>query len=130
VSVYAFSELHGIVSEGVAAPASADGRAGVRNYPADVAIVPGGRILVTNRGNNTVSLFGVEDGTPILIEEAQVGAWPQHLAVLGSRVYCAAKEGNEIGLFEIDRASAGLGTQRPVVEAASPSWLLDASWVT
>jgi 6-phosphogluconolactonase (cycloisomerase 2 family) len=127
LSVYEFSPRIGAFALKAVASASAAGRAGIRNYPADVAVTRGRRVLMTNRGNDTISVFDLTGHEPTLVAEAQVGAWPQHLVVVGDGVYCAAQEGDEIAHLQLEDGGARLGPARTVAEASAPSWLLKAT---
>ncbi|MEV6523084.1 lactonase family protein [Longispora sp. NPDC051575] len=85
--------------------------AGTRNYPGEIAVSPDGRfVYVTNRGDNSVAVFGA---TPqghrlrLLATPSCGGNWPRHLALdpSGRWLHVANQRSGDVTWFPVDRAS-------------------------
>lgn len=57
-----------------------------------------GRVLVASRGSDSISTFAThDDGARLeLIGEAQTGAWPRHMALVGSHLVVAAERDDAV----------------------------------
>jgi 6-phosphogluconolactonase len=95
-----------------------------RNYPAEIAVSGDGHfVYVANRGNDSITTFGVTaDGLRAVDEVPTGGAWPRHFALAGARMYVANQRSDSVTVLRVDD-----GVPRPTgarIEAASPSCVL------
>ncbi|MEV8097736.1 lactonase family protein [Kitasatospora sp. NPDC085879] len=94
------------------------GRPAVRNHPGGLAVSPDGRHLyVSNRGDNSIAVFAVEDDGArlrLVATPSCGGDWPRHLAIdTSGRWLCVANQrSDEVVCFALDRE-----TGTPVREA-------------
>lgn len=95
------------------------------NYPAHVEVAPGGRVLyLSNRGADCISSFAVDDDGLRFVDQANVGTWPRHFAVVGPFLYMAAERGHAIDLVRADHRSGSLERVGEVAHIASPACAL------
>jgi 6-phosphogluconolactonase len=97
-----------------------------RNYPGDIKVVAPGRVLVTNRGHDTLGLVAVDEPELRLIHELDLPeSWPQHIGVVDGRVFVACWDSDVVIEVRIDRDT---GVRR-VGEFPCPgaSWVVDGS---
>ncbi|WP_410788160.1 lactonase family protein [Kribbella sp. C-35] len=84
------------------------------NYPGEVVISADGRfVYVTNRGDNSVSIFRTnEAGLELLGSPSCGGDWPRHAAFdpTGGLLFVANQKSNNITTFSVDQ-TAGTLTQ-------------------
>lgn len=86
------------------------------NYPAEIAVHPSGQFLyVSNRGFDTITLFGIdaEDGKLQPVEQFSTrGKWPRHFAIdpSGTFLLAANEKSGSVSIYRIDE---DIGRLRP-----------------
>jgi len=105
------------------------GNATTVNNPGEIAVSADGRfVYVTNRGDNTVAVFGVSQGGAalrLLASPACGGSEPRHLAIEpgGRWLYVANQHSNQVTWFAVD-PSTGLLRKTGKVSAPAVSQVL------
>lgn len=83
------------------------------NSVAQIWLDPDGqRLLISNRGPDTVSLFDVTSEVPVLLGEIDVPAHPRHFHVEGTTVLVAGRDADVVSTHSVDRdaVSAAIST--------------------
>jgi 6-phosphogluconolactonase len=99
----------------------------VANHPSEIAQSVDGRfVYVANRGQDVVTVFGV-DGPRLrpVVDVACGGTWPRHLAVVGPYLYVANQRSHQVACFRLD---PGTGIPHPAgvaLEVESPACVLE-----
>jgi 6-phosphogluconolactonase len=96
------------------------------NYPADIHIAPSGRTLyVSNRGHDSIAVFGVAESTGALSLKQVVsteGDWPRNFSLdpSGRWLLVANQQSNSIIVFGRDDESGRLTPTNQRIELPSP----------
>ncbi len=99
------------------------------NYPADIHISSDGKFLyVSNRGHNSIAIFGVnqQDGSlNLLAHESTYGKWPRNFSLSPDENYLivANQHSNNIVSFKRDKTT-GLLNYTDEIEAYTPVCIL------
>jgi 6-phosphogluconolactonase len=110
VASYAFDD-----STGTLAPSAIGGSTvaavGPENYPSEIAVDIDGRFAyVANRGADVVGTIALDGGSVTPIADTPTGgAWPRHLAVIGTHLYVANERSHDVTVFDLD-PSTGVPT--------------------
>jgi 6-phosphogluconolactonase len=80
------------------------------NLPAHL-LVADGRLYVSHRGHDRITVFSLENGLPVARKEIETGGWPRHFAIAGGWLYVADQLGEQVSARPL--ASAGLAVVRP-----------------
>jgi len=96
-----------------------------RNYPGDLQVSADSRFAyLANRGHDTLAVFAIgTDGLEPVQEVAAGGRWPQHLALVGARLYCALRDSDQITTFDVDRRTGEITLRTPRLVVPAPTWL-------
>lgn len=65
----------------------------------------GQRLLISNRGPDTVSLFDVTSEVPVLLDGVDVPAHPRHFQVEGTTMLVAGRDADVVTTHSVDRGS-------------------------
>lgn len=101
-----------------------------KNTSSEIAIHPSGRFLyVSNRGHNSIAIFGVDVGTgriTSLGHQQSGGRKPRFFAINpgGSLLYAANQESDCVVLFRIDQSTGLLSPTGEVTHVPTPVCLL------
>jgi 6-phosphogluconolactonase len=84
------------------------------NLPAHLLAV-GGRLYVSHRGHDRITVFSLENDLPVPLEEIQTGAWPRHFALAGGWLYVADQLDDEVttGALSSSGVSLRVAVRRP-----------------
>jgi 6-phosphogluconolactonase len=113
VTAFRYDAAHGTMTELQRLATLPDGATG-ENNPAEIAVSPDGRSLYTsNRGHDSIALFGVDatSGRLTLWEHAPAhGKTPRHVALdpSGSLLVTANQESGNVVLFRVETKTGGL----------------------
>jgi 6-phosphogluconolactonase len=99
------------------------------NSASEIRVHPSGRFVYTaNRGNDTVTLFSVEDaGRLEWVETTPIrGAWPRNfnLDPSGRWLLAAGRDSNTVAVFEIDPQTGRLTYTRNISSVPTPICVL------
>jgi 6-phosphogluconolactonase (cycloisomerase 2 family) len=96
------------------------------NFPSEIAAGRDGRfVYVGNRGPDTVSAFSFDGAAATMVAEVPTGgAWPRHIALLGSHLYVANERSDAVTVFRIDPDSGVPTAQGEPVAEPSPTCVL------
>ncbi|MET9519305.1 lactonase family protein [Streptomyces sp. NPDC002994] len=101
-----------------------------RNYPAGVLVSPDGRfVYVSNRGHDSIAVFGVERGGAALRLVSVVpsgGSYPRHIALdpSGVLLFAANQKSGTVAVFRVDRGTGRLSPAGAVLAAPVPVCVL------
>lgn len=137
--VYVANELNSTVasysfddSDGTLVAAAVGGSTvqpvGPENYPSEIAVdIDGKFAYVANRGADLVGTIAIDGATVTPVADtATGGAWPRHLAVIGSHLYVANERSHDVTVFDLD-ATTGVPTATSFALAIpSPGCILAA----
>lgn len=101
------------------------------NLAGHLALGPAGRILVTNRGHDSLAAFGIVGGQ--LVPDGWVrtgGSSPRHFQVVGDAALVAHEKSGTVALVEMPRADGAGGVARsvPVPGSAFIFEIPDEQW--
>ncbi len=98
-----------------------------RNFPAEVAVHPGGKFLYgSNRGHDSIVVFGINKNTGRLVpvqHQSTGGKTPRHFEIepTGKFLLAANQESGSIIVFRIDSATGRLSSTGSALEIEGPS---------
>ncbi|WP_020574264.1 lactonase family protein [Actinopolymorpha alba] len=98
------------------------------NYPSEIAGSEDGRFLyVANRGLDVIGTLAVTGAEVRPIADVPTGgAWPRHLAVVGSHLYVANERSHQVTHFVLDPTTGIPQQADDVLEIPSPACILAA----
>jgi 6-phosphogluconolactonase len=102
------------------------------NSPAEIMAAPSGKfIYVSNRGHNSIVIYGVDPATGMLTPigwEPTQGKTPRFftLDASGSLLYAANLESHNVVVFRVEQNTGMLAPTGQIVETGSPSCILFA----
>ena len=97
-----------------------------RNSTAEIHVAPSGRfVYVSNRGHNSIAIFGVDQQTGLLTSvgwESTQGRQPRYFAISpdGGLLYAANQATDTIVTFRVDPERGSLTPTGQVIETGSP----------
>ena len=113
VTAFRYDRERAALDEVQTTPASPGGTV-AENYPADIHVSASGRHLyVSNRGDNTIAIFAIDDGTGQLTPVQQIscgGNWPRNFTLdpSGRFLLVANQRSDSIVVFGVDTDSGRL----------------------
>ncbi|MDQ3700995.1 MAG: lactonase family protein [Chloroflexota bacterium] len=129
VTAFAYGASQGTLNALQTLSTLPDGFSGA-NSTAQVAVHPSGKtVYVSNRGHDSIAVFGVEAATGRLTSQGQVptqGQTPRNFNIdpRGTFLYVANQNSDSIVVFRIDAASGGLTPTGQVTQTPAPVCLV------
>lgn len=122
---FTYGKTNGTLTEVQVSPTLPDGFKGT-NYCADVHVHPSGQfVYASNRGHDSIAVFGVDrkTGRLIFIEHVSTqGNWPRNFAIdpTGTFLLAANQKSDSIITYRIDRQSGRLTPTGKMLEIPAP----------
>ncbi len=137
--VYVANELNSTVasysfddSDGTLAAVSVGGSTvqtvGPENYPSEIAVDIDGKFgYVANRGADLVGTIALDGGSVTPVADTPTGgAWPRHLAVIGTHLYVANERSHDVTVFDLDPVTGVPAATPFTLPIPSPGCILAA----
>lgn len=104
----------------------------VGNYckSSEIAVHPNGKFLyVSNRGDNTIGIFAIDEYTRELAPlawQATHGEIPRYFCLSddGSTLYVGNQKSGSVAVFDVDAVNGMLSFHAPLIPVPCPTWIL------
>jgi len=100
----------------------------LNNTAAEIALHPGGQFLyVSNRGDDSIAIFAVENGMPVLIQSVPSGGETPRFFCLdppGRFLFACNQDSGNVCVFAVDQATGTLTPTGQSIEVSQPACLV------